>query len=59
MEALMAVSLAVLPFLLVTGRGGGNSDEADEETDEDDDTDPSGVDELDTDIDTVDDLWRD
>jgi len=43
-------------LLAVLGLAGVASDTSD---DSEEDEDPAGIDELDTDIDTVDDLWRD
>lgn len=48
--------VAGLPLVPALGLASTSSDT--DETDDDDEDDPAGVDELDTDIETVDDLWR-
>jgi|APHM01.1.fsa_nt_gi hypothetical protein len=53
MEPLMLGGAVLLAVLGLAGVAGDASD------DSEDDEDPAGIDELDTDIDTVDDLWRD
>jgi len=53
MEPLMFGEAVLIAVLGLAGVVGDTSD------DSEDNEDPAGIDELDTDIDTVDDLWRD